>query len=275
MTIGAQRHLLNGNRLTGIAPNNRGLAYGDGLFETILVRDGRPVWLDAHLDRLERGSKLLEIQCDTDLISSEIHHFVSSCDAPFAILKVVLFRRAQGRGYAPTTAKAERLLTLSSGAPARVAWQRGIEAIVCQHRLASPCLLPGVKHLNRLEQVFGARELLQRRAVEGLMFDSRGALIEGTRSNVFIVRGGVLVTPSLNEAGVAGIMRAKVLEWAHQGGQPVKIGRLGYPDLAAADEVFVCNSVFGIWPVTKVECLTKSVGPVARQLQQEFEELFN
>lgn len=275
MTIGPVKYLLNGRPGASLAPDNRGLAYGDGLFETLLVRAGRPVWLDAHLERLEQGCKLLKIQFDRRLISSEITQLIAALPAASAVLKVVLFRRADGRGYAPATSAAERLLMLSEGAASSAAWRQGAELIVCQQRLASPSVHPGVKHLNRLEQVRGAAELVQRGVVEGLMFDWRGALIEATRSNVFIVRDGILKTPGLEEAGVAGIMRAKVLQWARQNNQPCKVCRLGYSDLASADEIFVCNSVFGIWPVTKLECLSKSIGPVTRQLQQQFEELFN
>lgn len=275
MTSPAGRYLLNGSPVAHLEVDNRGLAYGDGAFETLLLQQGQPLWLDAHLDRLQHACKLLKIQFDRSLISSEVLAFSGAFPAAVAVLKIVIFRQAQGRGYGPHSAIPERLLTLSPSAPQPDAWQGGVEVVICRQRLASPALLPGVKHLNRLEQVMAAAELLERAAPEGLMFDTGSALVEGTRSNVFLVRGGQLHTPALDRAGVAGIMRNRILAAAERLGICARVGRLSYSDLGHADEVLVCNSVFGIWPVTKIECLVKPVGPITRQLQQEFEECFN
>ena len=264
----------NGVKCGELEAANRGLAYGDGLFETVLLKRGEPLWLLEHVDRLESGLKVIGIQLDRGLISSEIESELSRHQGQSAILKIIVYRKNTGRGYCPDTHVGERLLMVSAGPSENSNWHGGVKLAICQTPLATQTRLAGVKHLNRLEQVLAASELKQRRVDEGLMFTRDGKLIEATKSNVFLVNNNRLFTPVLDEAGVAGIMRDKILRYAATSGLAVVQTRLGVSDLREADEVFVCNSVFGIWPVTAIECYQKNIGPVSRQLQKEFEELF-
>jgi 4-amino-4-deoxychorismate lyase len=131
--------------------------------------------------------------------------------------------------------------------------------------------LAGIKHLNRLDNVLARAEWQDDSAAEGLMLNQAGNLIEATASNIFIVRNRELLTPELSRAGVAGVTRRIICE---QLAPAMKLAiietRLSIHDLEGADEVFICNSINGIWPVTRLLDHTPGVFPVGeytRQLQ--------
>jgi 4-amino-4-deoxychorismate lyase len=122
----------------------------------------------------------------------------------------------------------------------------------CKLRLGHQPLLAGIKHLNRLENVLAAGEWQDQDVPEGLLSDISGHVISGTRSNLFMQRGNILVTPNLSRCGVAGVQRDRVMDWARQHGVSCKVADFGMEELAQADEIFLVNSVFGLWPVREL-----------------------
>jgi 4-amino-4-deoxychorismate lyase len=273
MANNAVLSLVNGQFCDLVSASNRGLAYGDGVFETILVRACQPLWLDDHLARLASGAGQLNISCDISQIRRDCSLLLAGLNTSAAVLKVVLTRGAVARGYTPYAAESDRILSLSAYTQSYQSWDDGIALGLCQTQLSAQKRLAGIKHLNRLEQVLAAEELHRRGYHEGLMMQD-GLIIEGSRSNVFLVLDGKLFTPSLSRCGVDGVMRQHVLARANQLGISINIKEFGVSLLQRADEVFVCNSVFGIWPVSKVECMHKQIGPVSRLFQREFHSYF-
>ena len=271
----ASPSLINGQFADSIGLDNRGLAYGDGLYETVLIRNGCALWLGAHLQRLAEGAQRLEIPCNIDSVAEDCSRLLVNVGDEDAVLKIILTRGFVERGYSPRAAESVRMLSLS---PAPLAtprnWQQGVAIGLCQTRLARQPQLAGIKHLNRLEQVLAAGEMQRRGFVEGLVLDETGKIIEASRSNVFLVVSGCLLTPALNDCGVNGIMRQQILAAAERLGLQIKVAAVEMSALRAATEVFICNSVIGIWPVTKIECMHKAIGPMCRQLQGEFESHF-
>ncbi|HJR33290.1 MAG TPA: aminodeoxychorismate lyase [Pseudomonas sp.] len=246
---------------------DRGLAYGDGLFETIAVRNGQPVLLERHLSRLAHGCSRLALAADQELIRSELLAYAAALGD--GVLKLILTRGDGLRGYAPDpSAQARRILQGNPPAayPA-VHGEQGVRLFPCTTRLSRQPLLAGLKHLNRLEQVLARAEWQDTEHAEGLMLDQAGRVIEGVFSNLFLVREGVLITADLKRCGVAGVMRAEILFQAESLGIPVQIADIPLEQLQWADEVFVCNSVYGIWPVRAYAALHWPVGPLTRKLQ--------
>jgi 4-amino-4-deoxychorismate lyase len=247
---------------------DRSVQYGDGLFETLRVEQGRPLHLLRHLARLRAGCARLHIGgLAWDALCAEIGAASAHVDA--AVLKVIITRGhgARGYGFAPGQ-QPTRILALSP-LPQRSedAATSGIRIRVCSTRLASQPALAGIKHLNRLEQVLARAEWQDPAISEGLMLDYAGSLVEGTMSNLFLVRGGRLMTPRLSECGVAGVMRSVILDCAARQGIPGDIVRLTLDDARDADEVFVSNSVIGIWPVAAIEGIGQyRVGGITRSL---------
>ncbi|WP_448106763.1 aminodeoxychorismate lyase [Pseudomonas azerbaijanoccidentalis] len=258
---------VDGQPADALSLKDRGLAYGDGLFETIAVRDGSPVLLNRHLSRLAEGCSRLRIATDHELIRNEVLAYAAALGD--GVLKLILTRGDGLRGYAPDPAAQTRRI-LQGNPPAAypaVHGERGIRLFPCATRLSSQPLLAGLKHLNRLEQVIARSEWQDADHAEGLMLDHAGRVIEGVFSNLFLVRDGVLVTADLKRCGVAGVMRAELLFQAESLGIPVQIADIPLEQLQWADEVFVCNSVYGVWPVHACAALSWPVGPLTRKLQ--------
>jgi 4-amino-4-deoxychorismate lyase len=247
--------------------NNRGLAYGDGLFETIAVRGGQPLLLERHLHRLQWGCQRLALAANPQQVRDEVLAYAAAMGE--GVLKLILTRGDSPRGYAADSEAPARRMLQASPLPRYPAAHsaEGVQLFPCRTRLAEQPLLAGLKHLNRLEQVLARNEWQGGDYAEGLMCDTQGRVIEGVYSNLFMVRGAVLYTADVTRCGVAGTLRAELLEQASTLGIPVKVCDLTLQDLADADEVFVCNGVYGVWPVLGCDALRWSAGPVTRKLQ--------
>lgn len=266
---------VDGQPADAVSLKDRGLAYGDGLFETIAVKAGQPVLLDRHLQRLAEGCRRLAIVVDQQLIRSELLAYSRALGD--GVLKLILSRGDSLRGYGfNRDAPPRRIL---QGSPPVVYPQAhgvsGIRLFPCATRLSEQPLLAGLKHLNRLEQVIARSEWQDAEHAEGLMLDVSGRVIEGVFSNLFLIRDGVLLTASLERCGVAGVMRAELLARAPGLGMPVTVADISLHALQQADEVLVCNSVYGIWPVCGCGSMSWPVGPLTRKLQGIVRELLD
>jgi 4-amino-4-deoxychorismate lyase len=187
-----------------------------------------------------------------------------------AALKYILSRGTGGRGY---QCGPELEVTRIASIHPLPHWpsdpeQNGVRTRICTTRLAAQPLLAGLKHLNRLEQVMARMEWDDTDIAEGFMLDQDQRLIEGIMSNVFIVRGRELLTPDLSKCGVAGVIRSVILDLAVTLGFKTRVQLLTLDDVKSGQEVFICNSLTGIWPVVYVEgCGEFGIGRITRQLQ--------
>lgn len=258
---------VDGHPAESLSIKDRGLAYGDGLFETIAVRAGRPPLLEYHLARLAEGCRRLGIPLDLPLMRTELLSF--SAGLGEGVVKLMVTRGEGLRGYAPPPVALPRRILQSSAFPVYPEgnWEQGVQLFPCATRLAEQPLLGGLKHLNRLEQVLARAEWQGGDFAEGLMRDQSGRVIEGVFSNLFMVRGGVLVTAELSRCGVAGVMRAALLDGARAQSMAIEVRDIPFEEFVQADEVFLCNSLFGIWPVRSVTGHHWPVGPLTRKLQ--------
>lgn len=259
--------LVDGVLADTIPVSDRGLLYGDGVFETICYRQHRLLRLPAHLHRLQHSCERLGIPLQLATIEQHLDALFSLLafgpDAPHeGVVKIIVTRGDGGRGYAPPASAVSRSLIQFHAMPAQYAEfsRRGIACMLCLHPVSVNAALGGLKHLNRLDQVMGSRELVAAQnqphadpmLQEGLMFNSQGELVEGTRSNVFAVIGDQLCTPDLSAAGVSGIMREALLQWCAEQRMEVVVRAISGAELKLATEVFICNSIMGIWPVNRL-----------------------
>jgi len=268
-----ERVLVNGQALDAVATTDRGLLYGDGVFETLAVDAGRPCYWSAHMQRLQSACQLLGLGApDAAQLWREGLSLIG--DRQRAVLKIVITRGPGGRGYrAPESPLPTRILQIHEWPDYSDTCQHdGIRTTLCATRLGRNPSLAGIKHLNRLEQVMARREWDDRTISEGLMLDTGGQLVEGTMSNIFLVTAGTLCTPDLTQCGVAGIMRARVLAIAGQERMEYQVQGISVDDLRQADEVFVCNSLIGIWPVCAVDEQAYVRGTVTTRLQVLLQE---
>lgn len=260
--------LINGEQSSQIAISDRGFQYGDGLFETIEVLNGHLIFIEKHLQRLTLGcEKLLIPLPDKQLLLSEAAKIIQNIN--HGVLKIIITRGSGGRGYKPPEIiKPTRVLSLHPYPDYSPDFQKyGIVARFCQQRLGLNPTLAGLKHLNRLEQVLARAEWNTPEIQEGLMLDLNGKVIEGTMSNVFFVKNNILYTPLLTHAGIAGIMRDFVLQTAQQYGIQAEQGTFSPEQLLEADELFVTNSIIGIWGIKSLAAQSFIMGSITRMLQ--------
>jgi 4-amino-4-deoxychorismate lyase len=268
-----ERVLLNGSPDTRVSPFDRGVHFGDGLFETIACRDGRPKFLSLHLERLIRGCARLGIDAgNADVIDAEVRTLAR--DVESAIVKVIMTRgTALARGYGVTGREKATRITFRYPWPqeTRTEAQEGIQVRTATLRLGENPALAGLKHCNRLEQVLARREWTDPAITEALLFSSSGKLVSGTMSNVFVVEGSSVRTPRVDVCGIAGVMRRVVLREAARNSIDVREEVLNAGDLHRADEIFLTNVRMGIWPIRSLDGRDLVPGPVTRRLQQLLE----
>ena len=248
--------------------DDRGLQYGDGLFETMRVVTGRVPLLERHLARLNAGCGRLALPApEPAALRSEIAAACAGHDD--AVLKLVVTRGSGGRGYrAQPAPRARRVVSLYP----RREWQSepvsaSIRARTCFTRLAIGGPLVGLKHLNRLEQVLARSEWRDDAIAEGLMLDAEGMIVAGTMTNLFLVIDGALQTPALDRCGVAGIARSMVLELAAELDLQVAQRRITVSALGDADEIFVCNSVVGVRPLSELDGRALATAPLTARIR--------
>jgi 4-amino-4-deoxychorismate lyase len=264
--------LVNGREVDPSAPSvsplDRGLHFGDGLFETIACVRGRARFLALHLDRLSSGCARLHITVDVNVVRNEIEQAAAGTDV--SLIKVMVTRGpAVARGYAWSGREtATRVLLRYAWPQEDTAAQRdGVAVRISAMRLGENPALAGMKHLNRLEQVIARSGVPSADAAELLLFSRSGQLICGTMSNVFVERAGRLITPRVDLCGVAGVMRRVVLREAARAGIAIEEGTVSEADLDGTREIFLTNARIGVWPVRSVDSRPLRVGALTQQVQ--------
>jgi 4-amino-4-deoxychorismate lyase len=270
---------INGRATAMLNFRDRGLQYGDGVFETMRVRKRKIRLLDFHLERLYGSCRRLKIAAPGALkLRRELKRIAGRRSD--GILKLIVTRGAGPRGYRPSgRERCTRIATLHP-LPGSMAAEgsRPARLRVCATPLGINPLLAGLKTLNRLESVMARAEWTDERIWEGLMLDVDGYCVCGTMSNLFLRRGTTLMTPLLDRCGVAGVMRRWVLQSAGELRLRVAERRIRWQDLAAAEEVFMSNAVVGIRSVRSIESahsdtLRFTISDTARLLRRRLELL--
>jgi 4-amino-4-deoxychorismate lyase len=269
--VDAGRVLVDGTPGAQVGALDRGLAFGDGVFRTLRVAAGRPLNWARHYERLRVDCALLELPLPAEALLLRELQQVAPGDA---IAKIILTRGAGGRGYRmPLEADPTRVVAAFDPVSHPPAWaSEGVTVRRCLLVLSEQPRFAGAKTLNRLENVLARAEWDDPQVAEGLLCDAAGRVIEGTMSNVFMVKGGVVTTPSLARCGVAGAQRARVMDLLGARGLRAEVRDLRYDELAAADEIFLTNSVIGAWPVTALENTRYKVGAITRLVQRAIEK---
>lgn len=276
----AIKALINGKVQAGLAIDDRGLQYGDGVFETISVAEAGPLCLAEHFARLREGCERLSIpppalpvlRAEVALVSSVSSSSPGSTpsSSPGAVVKIILTRGEGGRGYAPPAkASPNRIVALYPwpAYPPEHA-SAGVRLRFCQRRYGINPALAGIKHLNRLEQILARAEWQDQAIAEGLVMDLHDNVIEGTMSNFFMVKDNTLLTSDLHACGVRGVIRQKIIGLASGLGLAVHEQAISQALLLQADEIFLCNSLIGVWPARMLADRPFKPGPITRRIRR-------
>lgn len=266
---------VNGVLDASISPFDRGFTYGDGFFETCRCISGRiPLW-DFHRGRLLSSAQRIGVPVDEQRLQGYLDKLLVHPELDKysdTVIKIQITRGVGGRGYRVSDqVNPTYCIGVFPGVPLlSSAFIEGVDVRICDLRLGRNPALAGIKHLNRLEHIL-ARAEWRDEFSEGLLLDAENNLIEATVSNVFVVKGGQLYTPDLSGAGVAGVMRRVIIEQLiPELNLSVQIMNVPQEFLMAADEIFLSNSVFGIWPVKSVAGLPITLRhDITHRLQQQ------
>ena len=257
-------YLINGDFNQVISPLDRGFAYGDGVFRTMLVRNGVPESWPQHYQKLVADCAVIGIVCPSaELLMGDIQQLFPITHPPIdtiEIAKVIISRGEGERGYAPPSITMPTRVVIKSTASvyATKNYSDGVDLHLCETRLADQPKLAGIKHLNRLENIMARMEWRDESLFDGVLQDQEGNVIECTMSNLFARFGTKLTTPDLSHCGVAGITRQRIIALAHTLDLEVTVATLSLERLLQADEVMICNSLYGAF---QVRSLNQKVWP--------------
>ena len=266
---------VDGESVSALPLPDRGLDFGDGLFETLLLRQGRALFLDLHWQRLQAGLEALGFPDCQALASRQLQQASAAlAELPWAALRLTVTRGTGSRGYAPTEPVSPRIVI--SAAPLvqdRSALPEAATLEWAVIRWSSQPLLAGIKHLNRLEQVMAAREAQANGCDEVVVLDQEGNVCSVSAGNLFAVVAGVLMTPALETCGIAGTRRRLIVErLAPALGIDVEQVHLLPQQVLQADELFYCNSVRGLQPVKSLAGKHWQEFPMCKALHQQYLE---
>ena len=244
--------------------SDRAIQFGDGVFRTLRVQDGKLVFWSRHFRKLCADCAVLGIPAPQELLLlQDIHGLLSDAQCQDAVIKIVITRGESARGYViPADIRPNRIVQCA--APPQypdMLYTEGAEIRLCSIRAGWQPALAGVKHLNRLENVLARREWRDPAILEGLLLDRDGYVLEGVMSNLLLWHNHALLTPLLESAGVAGVMREVAFDAARHLGCAAVEKRLTLAELYAAEQVWMCNSLFGLVPVRRLAQHSWHVAP--------------
>lgn len=251
-------YLINGDFNQVISPLDRGFAYGDGVFRTMLVRNGVPESWPQHYQKLVADCAVIGIVCPSaELLMSDLQQLFPIIHATadtIEVAKIIISRGEGERGYAPPPITMPTRVVIKSAASvyAPKNYSAGVDLYLCATRLADQPKLAGIKHLNRLENVMARMEWRDESLFDGVFQDQEGNIIECTMSNLFARFGTKLITPDLSRCGVAGITRQRIMALAHTLNLELLVAAFSLERLLQADEVVICNSLYGAFQVHRL-----------------------
>ncbi|MCN4144159.1 MAG: aminodeoxychorismate lyase [Thiohalomonas sp.] len=257
--------------------NDRGLTYGDGIFETIACVNGELHNWHLHWQRLCSGAERLSLSIPDDLIFLNMINLKllqnndldsdsldsENLNSEKKVIKIIITRGKGGRGYQfPQQAQTSVIISVHHWPERSIDdYKKGMRVKVCQTCLALQPVLAGIKHLNRLEQVFAGNEFNGNDYHDGIMLacsdessQLRTRVIEATSSNLFFVKNGQLFTPKIDTCGVQGTIRQEIFQLAKKMSIRIEQGHYTLSELSDASDVFFSNSIFGIVPVASITC---------------------
>lgn len=249
----AHTYIINGHFNQVISPLDRGIAYGDGVFRTLKMVRGLPEHWPMHYQKLVADCAAIGIVCPSaELFINDFLQIFTPDE--IAVAKIIVTRGEGERGYALPAITMPMRVVIKSNLPhyAEACYIEGVRLYLCETKLAHQPKLAGIKHLNRLENVMARLEWRDDTIFDGLMLDQQDNVIECTMSNIFARFDDQLVTPNLSQCGVAGVTRQNIMGMIRSLGLTLEVTHLSLNRLIQADEVIICNSLYGAFQVTSV-----------------------
>ena len=262
--------LIDGKQQAQISIHNRNLHYGDGLFETCVVRDNKILMWEHHISRLNIGCRRLNIKkIDESVWLGDIKQALQLTLKKKCIVKLILSRGNSLRGYSYSEdIKPVRVVIVSEMTQPKI--QNSFSLQYANSGYYSNPKLAGIKHCNRLEQILARENMI---ANEAIMLDESKNIISVTQGNIYFIFGNKLVTPKLHRCGVVGSRRSTILELARIINLEVSEDIISLEQSKIADEVFISNSLIGIQPVTSIGNYYLAHNPLTEKIRAAYSSI--
>ncbi len=264
-----------------ISVYDHGLLYGDGVFEGLRSYGGVVFRLEQHLTRLWNSAKaiLLEIPLSREEVARAINETLQVNGLKDGYIRLVVTRGAGSLGLDPNRTADPQVIIITDHITVypEDLYRQGLEIITASTLRNHPAALnPRIKSLNYLNNILAKIECLQAGCMEALMLNHKGEVSECTADNIFLVRGGVLLTPPTDAGVLEGITREAVIELARQSGREVREVSLTRHDVYIAEECFLTGTAVEVIAVVKVDSRVIGAGapgPITRDLKERFHRL--
>jgi branched-chain amino acid aminotransferase len=237
---------LNGKFAGGdlpLDPADRGFLLGDGVFETVAVKTGRAIWLPEHVARMESAARELGIPFNREDVLSGVARVLGKSASDGEVLRITISRGVGTRGLAGNGKAPTLLVTLAAFSYAASPQACRVKISTIRRNEHAPS--SRLKTLSYIDGIMAAREVAGD-ADEALMLNTAGHVASATIGNVFLLKDNTLVTPSLDQGILAGIMRRKIIEAQVFATVQRPVNR---QELGEADAVFLCNSLRPLRPI--------------------------
>lgn len=256
---------------------DHGFLYGDGIYETMRVYDGVVFMINEHLERLYRSAFFIGLNMPKKIpdIKIAIYETLQENKLTEAFVRVTVSRGHGPIGLDPDLCKEPTFVVIANEFKnyPKSYYEDGIKLISASVRKnLKEALNPQIKSLNFLNNILAKIEAKQKDAYEAIMLNVSGHLTEGTISNIFFVKDGILCTPSVECGILDGITRAIVIDLAIKNGVEVKEGQFNLKDLYSASEVFITNTTMEVMPISRVDDIDFKVGDVSRLLMKKYRQ---
>lgn len=262
-----------------VGVHNGGWLHGAGLFETMRAENGRVFRLRAHLDRLVRSAEALLRPVDATWLPDDhvVSKLLDHCELDVARVRLTVTAGSMIESADSEPGGLSVCMTAARlDAPPQATYERGVRAALCDHRVSPTDPIAGHKTTSYLPRLLGLRSAKEKSCFDAVWFTTANQLAEGSISNVFVCKNGLLTTPPLSTPVLPGIARAAVLEAARAEGGKVEERAVTGNDVLDADEVFLTNAIIQVLPVIGIERHVigdGSVGPIARAMLAAYRDL--
>ena len=255
-----------------IPATDRSYLFGDGLFETILVKNNQPVFLAEHLTRLQASGTFLDYDLPAkEQLAEDVHAVIAANAIDTGSIRLTVSPQESQGLLATAQSRLNILITYRRGSPyTPEQYQSGFHAIIAEvTRRNEHSPLSVHKTANYADNILARKEALSRGADEALMVNTSGNLTEGTVANLFLVKDQIVLTPPLTDGVLPGILRQKVLGLCDTLAIACREETLCPEALQSADEAFLTNSLMGIMPLATIEGYTfdLSLNSITRRLE--------
>ena len=259
---------------------DHGFLYGDGVYETMRVYDGVIFMLDEHLGRLYRSASMigLMIPLEIDTLKISLYETLIANSLKNAYVRLTVSRGQGPIGLDPELCLEPTIVIISQEMKdyPKAFYENGISLIIpATRRNFKEAINPHIKSLNFLNNILAKIEAKKKGAYEAIMLNVYGKLTEGTISNVFFYKDGILCTPSIECGILDGITRGIVIDLALKEGLKVKEGEFVKEDIFSAAEVFITNTTLEVMPVSKVDDQKYAVGGITKLLHKAYRQEAN